>query len=59
PLQLMRASDPNTFQPKIGFATRYGITANPFCTLDAGAGNTGLYAAKNYFYRVVRVRNIM
>jgi hypothetical protein len=55
----MRASDPNTFQPKIGFATRYGITANPFCTLDAGAGNTGLYAAKNYFYRVVRVRNIM
>jgi hypothetical protein len=39
PLQMVRAVDPNTFQPKIGFKTRYGLTSNPFAggtRLDSG-----------------------
>ena len=57
PLQLVRAVDPNTFQPKIGFKTRYGITANPFTTLDASAD--GLASGNNYYYRKVKVTNLM
>ena len=56
PLQLVRAVDPNTFQPKIGFKTRYGIVANPFTTLDA---TNGLYTDSNYYYRKVKVLNLM
>ena len=56
PLQLVRAVDPNTFQPKIGFKTRYGMVANPFTTLDA---TNGLYANSNYYYRKIRVINLM
>jgi len=36
PLQMVRAVDPNSFQPKIGFKTRYGLVANPFVNLDDG-----------------------
>jgi len=50
PLQMVRAVDPATFQPKIGFKTRYGLVDNPFVTLD----NVG-----NYYYRRVKVSNIM
>jgi len=57
PLQLVRAVDPNTFQPKIGFKTRYGMVANPFTTLDQGTN--GLYAGSNYYYRKVKVTNLM
>lgn len=57
PLQMVRAVDPNTFQPKIGFKTRYGMVANPFTTLDAGAD--GLASGNNYYYRKVRVTNLM
>ena len=57
PLQLVRAVDPSTFQPKIGFKTRYGMVANPFTTLDAGAD--GLAAGNNYYYRKVKVANLM
>jgi Major capsid protein Gp23 len=57
PLQLVRAVDPTTFQPKIGFKTRYGMVANPFTTLDAGAD--GLGANNNYYYRKVKVTNLM
>jgi hypothetical protein len=57
PLQLVRAVDPSTFQPKIGFKTRYGMVANPFTSLDA-AGD-GLSAGNNYYYRKVRVNNLM
>ena len=57
PLQLVRAIDPTTFQPKIGFKTRYGMVANPFTTLDAGAD--GLASNNNYYYRKVRVNNLM
>jgi hypothetical protein len=56
PLQLVRAIDPNTFAPKIGFKTRYGIVANPFTTLDA---TNGLYTDSNYYYRKVKVLNLM
>ena len=60
PLQLVRAVDPGTFQPKIGFKTRYGLVANPFVDLDDGSGSTGdLTTDKNYYYRKVKVANIM
>jgi len=58
PLQMMRAVDPNSFQPKIAFQTRYGMVANPF---SQGAANvTGaLTTDANVYYRKVRVNNIM
>ena len=56
PLQLVRAVDPSTFQPKIGFKTRYGMVANPFVSLD---GSGGLTANENYYYRRVKVTNLM
>jgi hypothetical protein len=53
PLQMVRAVDPSTFQPKIGFKTRYGMVANPF------AENTDINAlAGNQYYRILRVLNI-
>jgi len=60
PLQMVRAVDPNSFQPKIGFKTRYGMVANPFVDLDDSSGNTGdLTANANYYYRRVKVTNLM
>ena len=56
PLQMVRAIDPNTFQPTIGFKTRYGMVSNPFVALD-GSGN--LAAGENYYYRKVAVTNLM
>ena len=59
PLQMVRAVDPNSFQPKIGFKTRYGMVANPFVDLDDGSGSQGdLTADRNYYYRKVRVVNL-
>jgi len=58
PLQMVRAVDTNTFQPKIGFKTRYGIVANPFAngtTQDLGAINV----TSNVYYRGFKVVNIM
>ena len=49
-LEKVRAIDPATFQPKIGFKTRYGIVSNPFTTINSGA---------NIYYRKVRVTNLM
>jgi hypothetical protein len=60
PLQMVRAIDPNTFQPKIGFKTRYGMIANPY-VLD-GSGNTdgdNFTADRNQYYRSVKVSNLM
>lgn len=60
PLQMVRAIDPNTFQPKIGFKTRYGMIANPF-VVD-GSGNTdgdSFTANRNQYYRRVKVANLM
>ena len=60
PLQLVRAVDPNSFQPKIGFKTRYGLVANPFVNLDdATSGQDNLASGKNYYYRKVSVTNLM
>jgi len=58
PLQMVRAVGENTFQPKIGFKTRYGIVANPFAEgTNAGAGR--LQPNSNRYYRRVRVDNLM
>jgi len=58
PLQMVRAVDPNTFQPKIGFKTRYGVIANPFAEgLNQGLG--ALDVDSNVYYRRVIVENIM
>lgn len=60
PLQIVRAVDPATFQPKIGFKTRYGMCANPFVDLDDASGSTGdIIANKNYYYRKCKVLNLM
>lgn len=60
PLQMVRAVDPNSFQPKIGFKTRYGLVANPFVDLDDGSGNVSdLTANKNYYFRRVAIKNLM
>jgi hypothetical protein len=58
PLQMVRAVGENTFQPKIGFKTRYGIVANPFADgLNAGLG--ALTRNTNTYYRRVAVQNLM
>ena len=58
PLQMVRAVGENTFQPKIGFKTRYGMVANPFAE-----GTTQAYGAikagTNRYYRRVSVKNLM
>jgi hypothetical protein len=55
---MVRAVDTNTFQPKIGFKTRYGLVANPFAEGTAqGAG--ALNAGKNNYYRAFKITNIM
>jgi hypothetical protein len=58
PLQMVRAVDPQTFQPRIGFKTRYGMVANPFAEgLEQGLGR--LKANSNRYYRRTLVRNIL
>jgi len=58
PLQMVRAVGENTFQPKIGFKTRYGLVANPFAEgLDQGLGALNVNA--NRYYRRVAVKNLM
>ena len=63
PLQMVRAVGENTFQPKIGFKTRYGMAANPFAVAGAEAANTAatiaLTANANAYYRRVKVTNLM
>jgi len=58
PLQMVRAVDQYTFQPKIGFKTRYGMVANPFAT-GLTSGNGALNARSNVYYRIFGVRNLM
>jgi hypothetical protein len=59
PLQMVRAVDPNNFQPKIGFKTRYGMVANPFAegTNDTALGR--LVEDTNVYYRRLLVSNLM
>ena len=58
PLQMVRAVGENTFQPKIGFKTRYGIVANPFAQ-GTTQGNGRLIINSNRYYRRVSVKNLM
>jgi hypothetical protein len=62
PLQMVRAVDQYTFQPKIGFKTRYGMVANPFAqgaTAPASNDNGKLLARTNVYYRLFGVKNLM
>ena len=68
PLQMVRAVGENTFQPKIGFKTRYGMAANPFAAAGAAAdgfpasglnSDASLDANTNSYYRRVKVNNLM
>jgi len=60
PLQMVRAIDPDTFQPKIGFKTRYGMIANPYVTQAGGATDGDTFTAnRNQYYRRVKVTNLM
>jgi len=60
PLQMVRAVGQDTFQPKIGFKTRYGMVANPFAEGDATSQGLGRLAInKNRYYRRVKVSNLM
>src|SRR5210317_131179 len=62
PLQMVRAVGQDTFQPKIGFKTRYGLVANPFAGASASSAITqdGLTSANaNRYYRKVQIANLM
>jgi len=63
PLQMVRSIDPNTFQPKIGFKTRYGMVSNPYVTTNGAYNGTPdgetLTANANMYYRRVQVTNLM
>jgi len=62
PLQMVRAVGQDTFQPKIGFKTRYGLVANPFAGAGASDAITadGLTSANaNRYYRKVQIVNLM
>ena len=65
---MVRAVGENTFQPKIGFKTRYGMAANPFAAAGAAAAgfpasglnsDASLDANTNAYYRRVKVTNLM
>ena len=58
PLQMVRSVSAETFQPNIGFKTRYGITANPFAR-GAGASNGAIADNTNQYYRRVLIQNLM
>lgn len=61
PLQMVRAVGQDTFQPKIGFKTRYGMVANPFATAagdGAVADRTTNANNANIYYRIFRIRNL-
>lgn len=60
PLQMVRAVGQDTFQPKIGFKTRYGMVANPFATTDGDGvvGERNTAGKANVYYRIFRVRNL-
>ena len=59
PLQMVRAVDPGSFQPKIGFKTRYGMVANPFAKGATAFTDDGLEINTNVYYRKIIVNNLM
>ena len=61
PLQMVRAVGEETFQPKIGFKTRYGLVSNPFVQGSGGVGTAdgeSLGARLNQYYRIFRIDNL-
>jgi hypothetical protein len=57
---MVRAVDPNTFQPKIGFKTRYGMIANPYVVKSDGTNDADAFTAgRNQYYRKTKVVNLM
>ena len=58
PLQMVRAVGENTFQPKIGFKTRYGMVANPFAKDTASPTNPTIGNADNVYYRLFAITNL-
>ena len=58
PLQMVRAVGENSFQPKIGFKTRYGMQVNPFAQASAATDGAGARDA-NVYYRRVQIANLM
>jgi hypothetical protein len=59
PLQMVRAVDTGTFQPKIGFKTRYGLVSNPFADGTDATTQGALTAQTNNYYRALQVANLM
>ncbi len=59
PLQMVRAVDQDSFQPKIGFKTRYGMIANPFAKGSTAFTDDGLAINSNVYYRKIIVNNLM
>ena len=59
PLQMVRAVGENSFQPKIGFKTRYGMVSNPFAQGDVSSQGLGaLTSDLNKYYRKVTIANL-
>jgi hypothetical protein len=58
PLQMVRAVDTGTFQPKIGFKTRYGLVANPFAE-GSTVGTGTINVNSNVYYRAFKISNLM
>jgi Major capsid protein Gp23 len=60
PLQMVRAINPSTFQPKIGFKTRYGMAVNPLLAVNQPSTNVDVASnyRKNIYYRIFRVDNL-
>jgi hypothetical protein len=58
PLTMVRAVGENSFQPKIGFKTRYGMVANPYVGTAGAVDNTGV-DRENQYYRIFKVDNIL
>lgn len=61
PLQMVRAIDSQTFQPKIGYKTRYGMVANPFATSNADGvvGDRNVSGQANIYYRIFLIKNLI
>jgi hypothetical protein len=58
PLQMVRAVDPDTFQPRIGFKTRYGVVANPYVLNGTTPDGDALTQGLNQYYRLTNVINL-
>jgi len=58
PLQMVRAVDTSTFQPKIGFKTRYGMVSNPYVLNGTASDGERMTPRLNHYYRIFKVKNL-